>query len=58
MLSSTEGNTILRLVVVGLYSLLICSLSQTIIVLQLYATGSVDTTISTSLILAFVSVSR
>ena len=47
----------LRLVIVGLYSLLLSSLAETVMVLCLYATRSVDTTISASLILSFVSVS-
>jgi hypothetical protein len=57
MLGSRAGTGMLWLVVVGLYSLLLLSLAQTVIVLQLYAIRSVDTTISASLILTFVSVS-
>ena len=57
MVSGTEASGTLRLAVVGLYSLLLVSLVQTIVVLRLYATRNVDTTMSANLILAFVSVS-
>ena len=43
--------------IIGFYSLLLFSLAQTFVVLLLYATRSVDATMSASLILAFVSVS-
>ena len=58
MLGRTAENGILRLIVVGLYSVLLLSLAQTVAVPYLYATRSVDTTISASLILSFVSVCR
>lgn len=47
-----------RLIVVGLYSLLLSSLAQVVIVLQLYASRRVDATIEASLILALASVSK
>lgn len=56
MFESSEGSGLFRLVVVGLYSLLLSSLAETVIVLYLYGTHSVDTTISASLILSFVGV--
>jgi hypothetical protein len=58
MLVNGEGSGTLRLFVVGLYSLLISSLIQTVVTLHLYATQSVDTTISAGLILTFVSVRK
>ncbi|KAF7507598.1 hypothetical protein GJ744_010268 [Endocarpon pusillum] len=54
MFERSEGSHLFRLVVVGLYSLLLTSLAETVIVLDLFATQSVDTTISASLILSFV----
>lgn len=59
MLGVAEGSgTSSRLAVVGLYSLLLISIVQTAVVLQLYATKNVDSTMSASLILTFVSVSE
>jgi hypothetical protein len=58
MLVNGEGSGTLRLFVVGLYSLLISCLIQTVLILHLYATQSVDTTISAGLILTFVSVRK
>lgn len=57
MFGSSAGSGLLRFVVVGLYSLLLSSLAETILVLYLYAIRSVDTTMSASLILSFVGVS-
>ena len=49
---------LLRLIVSGLYLLLILCLAQTVAVLYLYATRRVDTTIAASLMLSFVGVSK
>ncbi len=57
MFGSSEGSDLLRLAVVGQYSLLLSSLAETVLVLYLYATRSVDTTMCASLILSFVGVS-
>jgi hypothetical protein len=58
MFSSMAYSGLLRLVVLGLYSLLLLCLAQTVVVLYLYATRHVDTTIVASLMLSFVGVSR
>jgi hypothetical protein len=57
MLSHLEGKATLMLVVVELYLILLCSLVETDMVLQLFAIQSVDVTISISLILTFAGVS-
>jgi hypothetical protein len=49
---------LLRLIVSGLYLLLILCLAQTVAVLYLYAARRVDTTIAASLMLSFVGVSK
>jgi hypothetical protein len=49
---------LLRLIVSGLYLLLILCLAQTVAVLYLYAARRVDTTIAASLMLSFIGVSN
>lgn len=58
MLGSRGESCVLRLVVVGLYSLFLSSLVQAVIVIDLYAIQRVDATMYASLILAFGSVSQ
>ena len=56
MFGNKDGKWSLRVVVIGLYLLLLVSVVQTVLVLYLYASRSVDPAACASLVLAFVSV--